>query len=163
MLDALADVAASRRPTFSTGRVRAVELRGLILASADAADLRPPRLRLLVEPGEQTVTADSQRLRRVLTNLLENAARHGEGHPVEVQAEISDGLLRVQVLDRGPGISPENLGKLTGKYTATGTNAGTAGLGLWIVEQIVQALGGRLEFRQRDGGGLIARFEVPVG
>jgi signal transduction histidine kinase len=163
MLDALADVAASRRPTFSTGRVRAVELRGLILASADAADLRPPRLRLLLEPGEQTVTADSQRLRRVLTNLLENAARHGDGHPVEVQAEISDGLLRVQVLDRGPGISPENLEKLTGKYTATGTNAGTAGLGLWIVEQIVQALGGRLEFRQRDGGGLIARFEVPVG
>lgn len=163
MLDALADVAASRRPTFSTGRVRAVDLRGLLLASADAADLRPPRLRLRLQPGEQTVVADSQRLRRVLTNLLENAARHGEGHPVEVEAEISDGLLRVQVLDRGPGVEPEHLEKLTGKYTATGTNAGTAGLGLWIVEQIVQALGGRLEFRQRDGGGLIARFEVPVG
>ncbi|WP_346055287.1 HAMP domain-containing sensor histidine kinase [Amycolatopsis dongchuanensis] len=163
MLDALADVAASRRPTFSTGRVRAVELRGLLLASADAAGLRPPRLRLLLDEQDQMVTADSQRLRRVLTNLLENAARHGEGHPVDVEARVVDEHLHVQVLDRGPGIEPENLEKLTGKYTATGSNRGTAGLGLWIVEQIVQALGGKLEFRQRPGGGLIARFEVPVG
>jgi signal transduction histidine kinase len=163
MLDALADVAASRRPTFSTGRVRAVDLRPLLLASADAAGLRPPRLRLHLEDGDETITADSQRLRRVLTNLLENAARHGEGHPVEIEARVRGDRLHVEVLDRGPGIEPENLERLTGKFTAAGTNHGTAGLGLWIVEQILQAMGGRLEFLQRPGGGLIARFAVPIG
>ncbi|TVT25119.1 HAMP domain-containing histidine kinase [Amycolatopsis acidiphila] len=163
MLDALADVAASRRPSFSTGRVRAVELRALLLASADAAGLRPPRLRLRLDDEEQTVTLDSQRLRRVLTNLLENAARHGEGHPVDIEAGVHDNRLHVRILDRGPGIDPADLDRLTGKYTGTGPNRGTAGLGLWIVEQIVQALGGRLDFSQRAGGGLIARFDVPVG
>lgn len=161
MLDALADVATSRRPAFGTGRARPVQLRVLVLAAADAAGLRPPRLRLRLD-DTLTVTTDPQRFRRVLTNLLENAARHGEGKPVDVEAELTDATLRLRVLDRGPGVDEGNLGKLTGKFTAAGSNRGTAGLGLWIVEQIVQALGGRVGFRNRPGGGLAAEVEIPV-
>jgi signal transduction histidine kinase len=161
MLDALSDVAASRRPAFGTGRSRPVELRALVLASADAAGLRPPRLRLHLDDG-LTVTTDPQRFRRVLTNLLENAARHGEGKPVDVEAEVTGGRLRLRVLDRGLGTDVSSLAKLTGKFTAAGSNRGTAGLGLWIVEQIVQALGGRVGFRSRPGGGLVAEVEIPA-
>ncbi|WP_290059710.1 sensor histidine kinase [Amycolatopsis solani] len=161
MLDALGDVAASRRPAFGTGRSRPVELRALVLASADAAGLRPPRLRVRFD-DELAVTTDPQRFRRVLTNLLENAARHGEGKPVDVEAEVTGGRLVLRVLDRGSGVDAGNLAKLTGKFTAAGSNRGTAGLGLWIVEQIVQALGGRVGFRNRPGGGLVAEVEVPV-
>ncbi|MFE6610929.1 ATP-binding protein [Amycolatopsis sp. NPDC057786] len=161
MLDALADVATSRRPEFGTGRVRTVALRVLVLASADAAGLRPPQLRLDLD-DTLSVTTDPQRFRRVLTNLLENAARHGEGKPVDVEAEVTGGRLRLQVHDRGPGIGSSGLGRLTGKFTASGSNRGTAGLGLWIVEQIVQALGGRVDFRNRPGGGLTVEVEVPA-
>lgn len=161
MLDALGDVAASRRPAFGTGRPRPVELRALVLASADAAGLQPPRLRLSFDDA-LTVKTDPQRFRRVLTNLLENAARHGEGKPVDVEAEVTGGLLRLRVLDRGSGVDAGNLAKLTGKFTAAGSNRGTAGLGLWIVDQIVQALGGRVGFRNRPGGGLVAEVEIPA-
>ncbi|WIX98076.1 HAMP domain-containing sensor histidine kinase [Amycolatopsis mongoliensis] len=161
MLDALGDVAASRRPAFGTGRSRPVELRALVLASADAAGLRPPRLRVHFD-DTLTVTIDAQRFRRVLTNLLENAARHGEGKPVDVEAEVTAGRLLLRVLDGGSGVDAGNLAKLTGKFTAAGANRGTAGLGLWIVDQIVQALGGRVGFRNRPGGGLVAEVEIPV-
>jgi signal transduction histidine kinase len=66
------------------------------------------------------------------------------------------------VLDRGLGTDVSSLAKLTGKFTAAGSNRGTAGLGLWIVEQIVQALGGRVGFRNRPGGGLVAEVEIPA-
>ncbi|MFJ9787361.1 sensor histidine kinase [Amycolatopsis sp. NPDC101161] len=161
MLDALGDVAASRRPAFGTGRPRPVQLRALVLASADAAGLQPPRLRWHFDDA-LTVKTDPQRFRRVLTNLLENAARHGEGKPVDVEAEVAAGRLRLRVLDRGSGVDAGNLAKLTGKFTAAGSNRGTAGLGLWIVEQIVQALGGRVGFRNRPGGGLVAEVEIPA-
>jgi len=161
MLDALSDVALSRRPTFSTGRVRRVEVADLILAAADAVGLAPPRLRLTVDAG--AVSVDAQALRRVLTNLLENAARHGRDEPVDVTCSRDGEDLVVAVADRGPGIPADDLGELTTKYVSRGGQRGTAGLGLWIVQQIVEAMGGRVDFAARDGGGLIATFRAPVG
>ncbi len=161
MLDALSDVALSRRPTFSTGRVRRVDVADLILAAADAVGLAPPRLRLSVDVG--AVAVDAQALRRVLTNLLENAARHGRGEPVDVTCLRDGEELVVAVADRGPGIPADSLGELTTKYVSLGGQRGTAGLGLWIVQQIVEAMGGRVDFAARDGGGLVATFRAPVG
>lgn len=162
MLNALGDVAASRNPSFSAGHVRNVDLRTVLSAAGDAAGLQPTQLQLSVRPDTEKIRIDGQRLRRILTNLLENAARHGQGHPVEVQAWIDDGLLHAEVLDRGPGVAPEQLAALMGKYVATGERRGHSGLGLWIVEQILQAMGGRLELGRRAGGGFVARFEVPL-
>ncbi|MHA7652183.1 sensor histidine kinase [Mycobacterium sp. ML4] len=161
MLDALSDVALSRRPTFSTGRVRRVDVADVVLAAADAAGLAPPRLRLSIEAG--AVWVDAQALRRVLTNLLENAARHGRDEPVDVTCSHEGDELVVAVADRGPGIPADSLGELTTKYVSLGGRRGTAGLGLWIVQQIVEAMGGRVDFAARDGGGLVATFRAPVG
>lgn len=161
MLDALSDVALSRRPTFSTGRVRRVEVSDLILAAADAVGLAPPRLRVNADVGG--VAVDAQALRRVLTNLLENAARHGRDEPVDVTCSRDGDELVVAVADRGPGIPADSLGELTAKYVSLGGQRGTAGLGLWIVQQIVEAMGGRVDFAAREGGGLIATFRAPVG
>lgn len=160
MLDALSDVALSRRPTFSTGRVRRVDIADLILAAADAAELSPPQLQLKVDVG--AVAVDAQALRRVLTNLLENAARHGRGEPVDVTCWRDGEELVVAVADRGPGVPADSLGELTTKYVSVGGQRGTAGLGLWIVQQIVEAMGGRVDFAARDGGGLIATFRTPA-
>lgn len=161
MLDALSDVALSRRPTFSTGRVRRVDVADVVLAAADTVGLAPPRLQLNVDAG--AVAVDAQALRRVLTNLLENAARHGRDEPVEVTCSRDGQELVVAVADRGPGVPAESLGELTTKYVSVGGQRGTAGLGLWIVQQIVEAMGGRVDFAARDGGGLVATFRAPVG
>ncbi len=161
MLDALSDVALSRRPTFSAGRVRRVDVADLVVAAADAVGLAPPRLRL--DARVDGVAVNAQGLRRVLTNLLENASRHGRGEPVDVTCSREGDELVFMVADRGPGIPAESLGELTTKYVSVGGQRGTAGLGLWIVQQIAEAMGGRVDFAARDGGGLVATFRAPIG
>ncbi len=163
MLDALADVNLSRQPAFSSGRLRRVDVADLIAESGDAAGVRPPRLQISTDGDVSAVLVDAQGLRRVMTNLLENAARHGRQQPIDVVCERSPDQLRIAVLDRGPGVPQENLGDLTAKFVSLSDRRGTAGLGLWIVAQIIEALGGSLRFAVRDGGGLTATVVIPVG
>lgn len=160
MLDALGDVAISRNPTHPAGQPQRVALRDLLLASGDAAGLRPPRLR--VRAPDTDIHVDSQRLRRVVTNLLDNAERHGHGQDVELLAEVNDSALTVSILDRGPGMSEAELKVATRKDVSLDRAAGGSGLGLWIVEQIVDAMHGDLSLRARDGGGLAVKVRIPL-
>jgi signal transduction histidine kinase len=162
MLDALSDVALSRRPTFSAGRLRRVDLTELITVAADAAGLVPPQLRLTVSGDVGVVTVDAQGLRRVLTNLLENASRHSSDAPVDVTCARIGNEFVIEIADRGPGIPAQSLGELTAKYISVGDRRGTAGLGLWIVQQILEAIGGRVDFGARAGGGLVATVRAPI-
>ena len=162
MLDSLADVNLSRQPAFSSGRVRRIDLAEVIGEAGDAAGIRPPRLQISISGETSAIHVDAQGLRRVLTNLLENAARHGRGLPIDVVCECGDGHLDVAVSDRGPGVPQEDLGQLTTKFVSLSDRHGTAGLGLWIVAEIVDALGGTLRFTARDEGGLTASFTIPV-
>ncbi|MDQ1319517.1 MAG: hypothetical protein QG655_760 [Actinomycetota bacterium] len=162
MIEALSDVALSRRPTFATGRFHHVDVGEVVIAAADSAGLAAPRLRLTAGPGTADVEINAQGLRRVLTNLLENAARHGHNAPVEVTCAREGGNLVVAVADRGPGIPADSLGELTAKYVSVGGQRGTAGLGLWIVQQIAEGMGGRVDFAAREGGGLVAAFRCPA-
>lgn len=162
MLDALADVALSRHLTFSSGRLRRIDVEDLIVAVADAVELRAPRLQITVDNDVTAVRVDAQGLRRVLTNLLENASRHGRGSPIDVTCSLAHNNLTISVADRGPGVSAESLGDLTAKFVSLGGQRGTAGLRLWIVQQIVEAMGGRLRFSAREGGGLVATLQTPI-
>jgi len=101
-------------------------------------------------------------LRRAVTNLVNNALRHG-GAPVEVRAAREGNALVIEVLDRGPGIPPSQIERLKQPFTrlneARGAEGG-AGLGLAIVDRIARAHGGALDFAPREGGGLVARLEL---
>lgn len=162
MIEALSDVALSRRPTFSAGRVHRVDVADVVIAAGDAVGLAPPRLRVSTDGDLDGVVINAQGLRRVLTNLLENAARHSRDAPVDVGCVRDGDDVVITVADRGPGIPAESLGELTAKYVSAGGQRGTAGLGLWIVQQISEAMGGRVDFSARDGGGLIATFRASV-
>jgi signal transduction histidine kinase len=162
MLDNLADLAITEGSAVGRPRERPVVLAELAEAVLDAAGIPPPRRRCSVAPPEATVRCDQQRLRRVLTNLAENAARHAAAGPVELRLAVEPGRLVAEVLDRGPGLPAEQLGEVSRQYVSLGERRGTAGLGLWIVAQLVSGLGARLELSARDGGGLVARLEVPL-
>jgi len=99
-------------------------------------------------------------LRRAIGNLVDNALRHA-GEPVEVQVRREQDHVVVEVLDRGPGIPPDEAERLKRPFTrldeARGGGGG-AGLGLAIVDRIARAHGGRLELAPRPGGGLAARL-----
>lgn len=159
MLAALGDVAISWRPAFASGRVRDVVLAEVAAAAARSAGVPDESL---VVRAQGTARIDAQALTRVVTNLVENAARHSGAAPIEVELAVTEGRLVLRVLDRGPGVPASVHGELSRMYTSVGNQHGTAGLGLWIVQQIADAFGGRLTFANREGGGLVAEVVLPL-
>lgn len=163
MLDGLADVAVRTGDPRGVPHVRFASLDHLARAALHAAGVDEARVRVSVSPPGAKAMCDDHRLRRVLTNLLENAVRHGAGGPIELNMVSSASSLKIEVADRGPGLTVEQTTLVTRKFVRLSERAGTAGLGLWIVEQLVSAMHGTLVLEPRPGGGLVARVIVPLG
>ena len=127
-------------------------------------------LRIRVELGVRAwALADELEMRRVLTNLLENARRYGRSPQAEY-AEVELRFLRrtgevaVEVRDHGPGVAPEQLPLLTRPFyrgDTARTSAKGTGLGLAIVERTVARMRGRVELLNAPGGGLLVRVWLP--
>lgn len=145
----------------------------------------PGDLAQLIEEVARTYNGSQQRLRlsvdelpifqfrrvsmkRLLTNLIENALRHGNGKDVELVASLAGGsspYIVLSVLDRGPGLPADQLARLFDPF-ARGDSARSGkgtGLGLAIVKRIAAQHGGEVQLRNREGGGLEARVLLPVG
>ncbi|PAU53103.1 ATP-binding protein [Pseudomonas indica] len=107
-------------------------------------------------------------VKRLLTNLVENALRHG-GQQVEVAAYVSGDCrapyVVLSVLDRGPGIDPTEMSDIFNPFIRGDRARGGkgTGLGLAIVKRIAALHGGSVELRNRSGGGLEARVCLPLG
>ena len=102
-------------------------------------------------------------IRRLLTNLIDNAFRHG-GKAVEVGTHSDAGKVLLSVLDRGPGIqsmNPDELLKPFAREDTARSKPGT-GLGLTIVDRIARAHGGCVSLHNRPGGGLEVLVELPA-
>ena len=130
---------------------------GLVRESVEIASTVPPAL--------PDVRGDPQRLRQVLTNLIDNALKYSpEGSPVEVRAAAVNGHVTVEVADHGEGIAPEDqrlifekFGRVRGASAKPGT-----GLGLYIARAIAEAHGGTLEVSSTPGTGSTFRLELPA-
>ncbi len=138
-----------------------VDLPALIEAAASAAGLGSGRLRTTVGPEVRTVTTDAQKLRRILTNLIENAARHSTDE-VLVEAGASGPTLHLAVKDRGPGLAPDVAEHVFERGFSFGSSRGSSGLGLWMVRELSALLGGRVRASARAGGGLAVRIDLPL-
>ncbi len=116
-------------------------------AQRASAETKQVTLRSEVEPGTGTVQVDEARIQLVLSNLLSNAIRYSpEGAEVVVRAAaLSDGRVRFEVSDAGPGIPPEYREAIFDRGFQLPGQPGGAGLGLFIAREIVQAHGGQLE------------------
>lgn len=102
-------------------------------------------------------------MQRLITNLIENAVRHGGGEVQVVSGATADRAF-VEVLDRGPGIPPDQAERMLQPFTRLDTARGGAGtgLGLAIVDRIARVHGGTVKLTPRHGGGLKARVEIPL-
>jgi signal transduction histidine kinase len=114
-------------------------------------------------PDGLRVQADRQRLEQALTNLIDNALRHGDGE-VRVRAE-GDGGARttIHVTDGGPGFPPEFIGQAFERFSRgdPARGRGGTGLGLAIVEGIARSHGGSAGARNMPGGGAEVWIELP--
>jgi two-component system osmolarity sensor histidine kinase EnvZ len=122
--------------------------------------------RVRIETADITLEAPAGALRRILANLLENALRYGGDQPVTLRAGIADGVCRIGVLDRGPGIPPAELEAVFRPFyrleASRSVSTGGSGLGLAIVRQLAAAQGWRVALQARTGGGLAAWLELPL-
>ena len=108
-------------------------------------------------------------LTRAISNLVENAAKFDPGGngPIEVAVAgpAVPGPIRVEVLDRGPGIGEADLTRVFDRFyrAAEARSQPGSGLGLSIVREVAQAHGGAPFAHRRDGGGSVIGFTVGAG
>ncbi|MHB1131546.1 MAG: ATP-binding protein [Chloroflexota bacterium] len=104
---------------------------------------------------------------QVLSNLVENAAKYAPaGTQIDISARQDGDDLRVEVADRGPGVSATDLPRLFEPFyraQATGPRPKGTGLGLAVVKGLVEAHGGRIWVANRQGGGARFAFSLPIG
>jgi two-component system OmpR family sensor kinase len=112
------------------------------------------------------VVGDEARLRQVAANLLANAVVHTpRGTPVTVRTLTDGDHAVLEVADRGPGLTPEEMARAFEPFYRSDPSrdrtTGGAGLGLAIVAAIAEAHGGRIDVDPTPGGGATFRFLIP--
>ena len=121
--------------------------------------------RFVVDLDEEVpaVRADPDKLRQVVGQLVENAVKYSPaGAVVRVEARTRLDAVEVTVVDEGSGIPDAQLDRIFEKfYRGSETQPGT-GLGLFIAQGLVSAMGGRIWVRSEEGGGSRFTFALPV-
>ena len=165
-------------PVFETIEERARHLNEFIRGYARFAKLPVPQLEpvvlgpfldrlraerpfaLIGSLPQEAVSFDPAQLGQAVLNLLKNAEESGSGaEGISVSAALEGEWLRLEVADRGPGMSPAVLERALLPFYST-KRSGT-GLGLALVREIVEAHGGQVRLAQREGGGLRVVLRLP--
>lgn len=145
LLDMIAAEPSGTPPAAETGTV---ELRSLGRQVAQLAEIRHCSSVTLLPGSDVIIEADFNVMRRVLTNVVENAARAaGAGGRVEISIRNADGAV-IDITDDGPGFGQ-------GAH-------GTASLGLSVVTSLLDSCGGSLEVRSPQAGGTLVSIRLPA-
>ncbi len=120
-----------------------------------------------VQPGLDPVKMDAARIDRVLNNLVSNALRHASmGSSIQVSAYRGPENVRVEVVDSGEGITPEDLPYVFERFyrseKSRSRQTGGAGLGLAIAKGIVEAHGGVIGVESNPEVGTLFYFSLPL-
>ena len=117
----------------------------------------------LTSSGSVAGNWDSSRLDQVVTNLLSNALKFGQGKPIEIQVSRDGKRAVVSIRDEGIGISREDQARIFERFErgSAGASYPGLGLGLWIAGQIIDGHGGRIRVESEAGRGATFVVELP--
>lgn len=107
---------------------------------------------------------DALRVEQVVTNLVSNAVKYGQGRPIEISVSKTGSAATLRVCDHGIGIAPEDKQRIFDRFErlVSVRHFGGFGLGLWIVRQIVQAHGGSIQVDSAPGEGSTFTVRLPL-
>jgi PAS domain S-box-containing protein len=108
---------------------------------------------------------DRLRLEQVVTNLLTNAIKYGAGTPIQVGVRAEGEAALLVVRDFGIGIEPQHLERIFGRFerAVSERHYGGLGLGLYITQQILQAMDGTIQVESQPGQGATFTVRLPLG
>jgi signal transduction histidine kinase len=174
LTDDLLDVSRLQSGKFSL-RDDSVALTGVVEQAIEEARMVAPKrvIRLGRTEKDQplVVRGDEERLRQALNNLLTNAIKHApQSDRIDVRlsrANTSGGAAhaQIEVRDYGPGIAPENLGRIFNRFnqiSADGRQPGGLGLGLYIAKGIIEQHGGAITVQSNLGEGSAFTISLPL-
>jgi signal transduction histidine kinase len=144
-----------------------VDLTRLVTDAVATASVGQDEVRVHAEVGQlPVVRGDRERLRQVITNLIDNAIKYSPaGDEVRVTAAQENGAIRIAVTDHGPGI-PQDQQRLIfekfGRAEVPGGSKPGTGLGLFIARSIAEAHGGTVDVRSRPPEGATFVLTLPV-
>ena len=118
-------------------------------------------------PGDLFVQADSEKIERILTNLISNAFKFTpSGGEIEITAARDEDEAVIKVRDSGPGIAPELLNQIFERFQGTDVyldnNSGSSGLGLSIAREFIELHNGKIIAGNWDKGGAEFSLRIPL-
>jgi len=129
---------------------------------AEALMMVPGSDRILVDLPDEPIyaTVDRDIVQRVTINLAENALKYAPA-PADIRLRVSPG--QIIVCDTGPGMSPEEVGRIGERFfrADSARSSGGVGLGLSIVKALLSAHKGRLEVESAVGSGTVFTAYIP--
>ncbi|WP_407316225.1 ATP-binding protein [Pseudomonas sp. nanlin1] len=173
MLESLDELRAMVRETLDFVRGDAVQEATVTVSLTELLDDLAKRYRTLGQPvvwnGGPPLCCQCRplALKRALTNLIDNAVHHGGDASLRIYADGPE-MVRIEVLDHGPGITPSWLEQVFEPFVQLSPgggdtrNGGGVGLGLAIARACVQAHGGELTLENRPPAGLCAVVRLPA-
>jgi signal transduction histidine kinase len=167
LVEDVLDTSRIEAGTF-TYTFREIDLAGLVRAATAAAESGQDEVavRADVSGALPSVRGDAERLRQVLSNLIDNAVKYSPaGGEVRVKTRAQNGRVEIAVSDRGPGIPPEQQRLIFEKFgrakLGDKTKPGT-GLGLFIARSIAEAHGGAIRVESTPNRGATFTLTLPL-
>jgi K+-sensing histidine kinase KdpD len=136
----------------------------VVAAAVDDLGARGDLVRVSLDSDLPFVRADAAQLERAVANLLENAVRYSAGEQALVRARALSGRIVIRVVDRGPGIPPEDLDLVFEPFYQRPDDRPQegSGLGLAIVRGLIEVNGGRVWAESVPGQGTTFVIEMPL-
>ena len=144
----------------AVSRVEEVDLSEVVReAAADHSVL--DRQLSITAPPDAIVVCDRQYVRRIVDNLVDNAFKYGQP-PVRVEVGFDARYISLAVLDAGRGVAEEDRERVFDRFHRLDTMTGQGlGLGLSVVQGLVEAMGGDVRVEEAPGGGAAFRIRFP--
>lgn len=142
-----------------------VEMGDFVRAVAAQYESCPGGLKLLIPDPDIDVFIDRLRIRLLITNLVNNAIRHGLGNPITLEVSREADSVVLKVIDAGEGIAEEHLSKLTEPFyradRSRQRHTGGFGLGLYLCRLIAEAHGGNFSITSKISEGTHVTVKLP--